>query len=76
MFFQRAMNSILGRVTFIKFFLDNIIVFSHSIEEHERDLIFVLNKLSDNKIGINFSKSHSFKKKMNYLGHVIISTES
>ncbi len=71
MFFQKAMNTLFEGVEFVKIYLDDIIIFSPSIQEHKNNLKFVLKKLQDNGVGINFSKSHFFKKEINFLGHII-----
>jgi len=71
--FQRLMTIIfrefIGR--FVHVYLDDIFVYSDSIEEHEKHLELVFNKLRKAQLYLEESKLDLYSKKMNCLGHVI-----
>lgn len=52
-------------------FLDNLIVFSETLEEHERRLMKVLKCLKDYGLRLSPNKCHFFKTSVKYLGHVV-----
>ncbi|CAJ2644784.1 unnamed protein product [Trifolium pratense] len=56
---------------FVVVFIDDILVFSKSEEEHEEHLRLVLQVLRDNKLYANPSKCEFWMEKVNFLGHVI-----
>jgi Reverse transcriptase (RNA-dependent DNA polymerase) len=70
---QRAMDVILSGVRWQKClcYLDDIIVFSLSIESHVEDLDKVLSLLRDAGVSLRLDKCHFFRRRVNYLGHVI-----
>ena len=53
-------------------YLDDVIVFSRSFEEHVRHLEVVLSKLSDAGATLEFAKCHFFRRSVDYLGHKIL----
>jgi len=61
--FQREMNRIffnlIGKCVFI--YIDDLIVFSESLEQHITDLESVFNILNVNGLKINIEKCHFFK---------------
>ena len=69
--FQREMNRIffnlIGKCVFI--YIDDLIIFSDSLEQHITDLESVFNILYDNGLKINIEKCHFFKKDVEILGH-------
>src|ERR1700749_2935347 len=71
--FQRTMTLILrdfiGR--FIHVYLDNIFIYSYSIEEHEEHLRQVFLKLREAAMYLSPSKADIYSEKMDCLGHVI-----
>ena len=71
--FQRLMTTIfrdyIGR--FVHVYLDDIFVYSNSIEEHERHLKLVLDKLREVKLYLSRSKLDLYSKRMDCLGHII-----
>jgi hypothetical protein len=71
--FQRAMDVILSGVHWQKYlcYLDDIIVFSSSMESHVEDLDKVLSLLRDAGVSLRLDKCHFFRRRANYLGHVI-----
>ena len=49
-------------------FFDDIIIHSHTLEEHKRHLQFVFNELCANKLYVNGKKSEFFMHEIRYLG--------
>ena len=54
---------------FVLVFLDDILVFSKSIEEHKQHLIKVLTKLREAKLYAKLSKCKFFRTEVEFLGH-------
>ena len=71
--FQRLMNKILKPVLYQSalVYLDDIIVFSKSINEHIRDLATVFKLLAANGLKLKLKKCEFFKETIDYLGHVV-----
>ena len=80
--FQRLMESCLGEfhLTWWIIYLDDIIAFSQTLEEHLFRLKAVFNKLKVTGLKLKPSKYELFRKQINYLGHVVghqrVSTDS
>lgn len=72
--FQRAMDIILSSVKwrFCLVYLDDIIVFSSTKEEHLRHLRSVFQLLREAGATLRLQKCDFFKKKVKYLGHEIL----
>jgi hypothetical protein len=56
---------------FVVVFIDDILVYSRSEEEHEEHLRLVLQKLRENQLYAKFSKYEFWLKEVSFLGHVI-----
>ena len=56
---------------FVVVFIDDILVYSKSEEEHEDHLRLVLQKLRNNQLYAKYSKSAFWLRKVSFLGHVI-----
>jgi len=56
---------------FVIVYLDDILVFSKTPEEHEVHLQKVLEILQENKLYANPKKCSFFQTKIEYLGHVV-----
>jgi hypothetical protein len=56
---------------FVVVFIDDILIFSKTEEEHEKHLRLVLEKLRSNKLYTKFSKCGFWLTKVAFLGHVI-----
>ena len=71
--FQRLMVSCLGELhlNWCITYLDEIIVFSWTPEEHLHRLKAVFNKLKAAGLKLKPSKCDLFKQQINYLGHVV-----
>eukprot|EP00253_Pinus_taeda_P012624 PITA_12624 len=75
--FMRLMNEVLKEFNgkFAIVYLDDILIFSKTKEEHYRHLQSVLRKLQQNKLLINLKKCTFFQKELIYLGFVIAENE-
>jgi len=71
--FQRLMTVIFRDFIrrFVHVYLDDIFVFSNSIEEHEKHLELVFDKLCKAQLYLEESKLDLYSKKMDCLGHII-----
>jgi len=71
--FQRVMTAIfrdyIGR--FVHVYLDDIFVYSDSIEDHERHLAAVFDKLRGSELFLEEKKCQLYAKSMDCLGHII-----
>lgn len=69
--FQREMNRIffnlLGKCLFV--YIDDLIVFSNSLEQHINDLKEVFQIVKENKLKLNLGKCNFFQSKVEILGH-------
>lgn len=73
--FQRAMDNILRGLQGIHclIYLDDIIVFSSSLEEHLEKLRAVFDRLRQTNLKVQLDKSDFLRKEVAYLGHTITS---
>lgn len=71
--FQRFMYAVLGGLKWksLLVYLDDIIVFSATIEDHIRDLTEVFTRLRNAKLQLNLNKCKFLQEKFNYLGHIV-----
>lgn len=71
--FQRVMDCILrdliGVCCFV--YMDDIIIFSSSLQEHAKNLAQVLEKLKDARLKIQLDKCEFFRKETQFLGHTV-----
>jgi len=71
--FQRVMNMVLsgtlGKFAFI--YIDDVVVYSRTAEEHLQHLDNIFNKLRHAGLKVKFSKCQLFKTSIDYLGFVI-----
>ncbi|KAI5136624.1 hypothetical protein NEAUS06_1915 [Nematocida ausubeli] len=70
-FFQRVMFDKIGDLPFVKVFLDDILVFSQSLEEHMKHLQILLTRLQEHNIQLNYEKSHFLQRQVTYLGNIV-----
>jgi hypothetical protein len=72
-YFMYLMNKVFMEYMekFVVVFIDDILVFSKTEEEHEKHLRLVLEKLQSNKLYAKFSKCEFWVTKVAFLGHVI-----
>jgi hypothetical protein len=71
--FMCLMNSILNKYLdkFVLVFIDDILIYSKTKEEHEEHLILVLQVLREHQLYAKYNKCDFFQKQIQYLGHVI-----
>ncbi len=71
--FQRVMEKCMGSLHLkeVLVFLDDLIVFSSSLEEHEERLMKVLSKLKEFGLKLSPDKCRFFMKSVKYLGHIV-----
>jgi len=71
--FQREMNRIffplIGKCMFI--YIDDLIIFSSSLNDHIVDLTKVFETIKTNGLKINLEKCHFFKESVELLGHTV-----
>lgn len=71
--FQRAMNNILsdliGRCCLV--YLDDIIIFGSSLQQHLENLNRVLKRLIDSNLKIQLDKCEFLRKECEFLGHIV-----
>jgi hypothetical protein len=56
---------------FVMVFINDILVYSRSEEEHEQHLLLVLQKLQDHRLYAKLSKRKFWLKQVAFLGHII-----
>ena len=72
-FFMNLMNKVMMDFLdqFVVVFVDDILVYSSTQEEHEQHLRKVLARLRENKLYAKFSKCEFWTKEIAFLGHII-----
>ena len=70
-YFQELMTRILKDFDFAIAYLDNIIIFSKTAEEHLSHIRKVFEKLRSAKLSMKLSKCHFFLKEIQYFGHIL-----
>ena len=71
--FQRLMERIFSDQSFhsLLLYLDDIVIFSSSFQQHLQRLEVVLGRLKEHNLKLKLSKCHFFQEEVQYLGHVI-----
>lgn len=71
--FQRLMERCMGDLHLreVLVFLDDLIIFSESLVEHERRLIRVLDRLREYGLKLSLEKCKFFQTSVRYLGHIV-----
>jgi hypothetical protein len=72
-YFMYLMNNVFMEYLdrFVVVFIDDILVFSKTMEEHEEHLRLVLEKLRSNQLYAKFSKCEFWLTEVPFLGHII-----
>ena len=73
-YFQELMTGILKDFSFAIAYLDDIIIFSKTPEEHLSHIRKVFKKLRSAKLSMKMSKCNFFSKEIQYLGHILSAT--
>ncbi|KAF9760902.1 Retrovirus-related Pol polyprotein from transposon [Nosema granulosis] len=71
--FQRTMDKILGeeRGAYVLPYLDDIVIYSRSLADHERHVLAVLEKLKDAGVRLNRKKCKFAQKEIKILGTIV-----
>jgi hypothetical protein len=72
-YFMNLMNKVFMEELdkFVVVFIDDILVYSKSVEEHEQHLRVVLGKLRAHKLYAKFNKCEFWLEKISFLGHIL-----
>ena len=70
-YFQELMTGVLKDLPFAMAYLDNIIIYSSTPEEHLEHIKTVFEKLHHAKLSMKLSKCHFFTQEIQYLGHIL-----
>jgi len=72
-YFMNMMNKVFMEELdkFVMVFIDDILIYLETVEEHEKHLRIVLEKLRQNQLYAKFEKCEFWPKKVVFLGHVL-----
>ena len=70
-YFQTLINKVLDNINFAMGYLDDIIIFSRSEEEHLDHIEQVFKRLEEAGLKLSLEKCSFFKKHIQYLGHLL-----
>ena len=70
-YFQELMTGVLKDLPFAMAYLDDIIIYSSTPEEHLQHIKTVFEKHHHAKLSMKLSKCHFFAKEIQYLGHIL-----
>ena len=70
-YFQNLMNRVLHGLYFAISYLDDIIIFSETPEEHLKHIRTVLKRIQTANLKMKMSKCSFFKKELHYLSHLL-----
>ena len=73
-YFQELMTGILKDFPFAIAYLDNIIIFTRTPQEHLSHICMVFEKLKSANLSMKKSKCSFFSKEIQYLGHILSAT--
>ena len=73
-YFQELMTGILKDFPFTIAYLDNIIIFSKTPQEHLSHIHMVFKKFKAANLSMKKSKCSFFSKEIQYLGHILSAT--
>ena len=65
------MNKVLKGLNFAFAYLDDIIIFSNTAEEHLNHIQIVIDRLKAAQLKLKKSKCSFFKRELYYLGHLL-----
>ncbi len=69
--FQSVMDKILAGLDFVRCYIDDIVVYSDTVEEHQIHLQIVFEQLKTHGLHLHLGKCKFFQESVEYLGHVI-----
>ena len=72
-YFMNLMNKIFMDELdkFVVVFIDDILIYSKSVQEHEQHLRVVLEKLRVHRLYAKFSKCEFWQEKVSFVGHIL-----
>lgn len=72
--FQRLMEKAVGDMHLLQIivYLDDIIVFRHTLEEHEESLLIVLHRLRECGLKVSIDKCQFCQSQVHYVGHIVL----
>ena len=70
-YFQELMTGVLKDLPFAMAYLDDIIIYSSTPEEHLQHIKTVFEKLCHTKLSMKLIECHFFTKEIQYLGHIL-----
>jgi hypothetical protein len=72
-YFMNMMNKVFMEFLdkFVVVFIDDILIYSKSNEEHEKHLRLIMEKLREHKLYAKFSKCEFWLKEVAFLGHIV-----
>jgi hypothetical protein len=65
------MDRILARLDFVRCYIDDIVVYSDTVEEHQIHLQIMFERLKAHNLHLHPGKCKFFEESVEYLGHVI-----
>jgi hypothetical protein len=69
--FQRLVSRILGHLSFVEVFIDDILIHSRDADTHLTHIAAVLQILRDNCLTAKLTKCEFFAREVEFLGHVV-----
>ena len=69
--FQRVIHEVLRDLPYLFIYIDDILIGSRSLEEHEQHLREVFTRLRENCLTVNLKKCVLAKSTMTFLGHTV-----
>eukprot|EP00854_Cymbomonas_tetramitiformis_P011813 gene11813-biopygen12132 len=69
--YQRRMQRALGHLPFVRIFIDDVVVFSNTLEEHYRHVEQLLLTCREKGVFLKRSKVQLLKKSLRFLGHTM-----
>ena len=69
--YQRRMQRALGHLPFVRIFIDDVVVFSNTLEDHHRHVEQLLLTCREKGVFLKRSKVQLLKKYLRFLGHTI-----
>jgi hypothetical protein len=69
--FQRCISQAIGENCYSLAYLDDVIIFSNTVEEHLNHIEEILKKLSKHNLNAKISKCEFFKPSLTFLGHIV-----